>query len=417
MGGGFARYAVDARWKEPHFEKMLGDNALLASTYLDAWHYLGKKSFQETAVATLDYLVLEFLSKEGAFFLAQGSEDSEEEGRFYTWTRGEITSVLGERLGNLVSDQFHVESDPNKRSVLFLEGEIGEEVKGAKTRLFQEREKREKPFKDDKIIVSSNALAIEAFAKAGFLLGRHDYTEIAIRAADFIWQNMRIEGQLYRRYRDGDVKVEATLEDYAFYIRALITLFECNLGAKYFAWATLLFDEVERELKAEDGAFYQAKEENSPLYQRCNFSDGSEPSGNAVHAENLLRMYQLTFEEGYYQQAEDIFKASRDHIVMHAINGCYMLRALGRLVENKSGVICIALNDSGDLKQEIEALLRTHYLPHYSVMWLCGEVVNRRELDEMIPIDGHTTVYICKHRKCDRPYVSLPEIEKAFATL
>ena len=435
LGGGFARYCIDERWRIPHFEKMLYDNAILARTYLEAYKYTKKIFFSQICRQTLDYTIRE-LKGEG-FYSAQDADSEGQEGKFYTWSQDEILTALGPGDGEIFSRFFgvtdegnfegknvlHVALEPKEFSALvgLDESRFYETIQVMKAKLLEKRNERTKPFKDDKIITSWNGLIIDSLAWAGFCFEDSPYLQVAIQTADWIRDNMVIEGQLMRRYRDKDARFSGGLDDHAFLIRGLLTLFEVGAGTRFLQWAMHLTDVLEKDFKVPNGAFYQTKQDKYLLIRKCEFYDGAEPSGNAVHCENLLRLHQLTQDQKYLTQAEDILKAAKSFIEAFPPGACYHLITLQRYLDAKAPLVVIALDENQTYKKEIEKALGTVFCPHGFFVW---KKSNDTTLSQIVPSiasqncqDGKTTAYICRGNACEAPLTDINQILEAIGNL
>ena len=431
LGGGFHRYSIDEKWLVPHFEKMLYDNALLAHTYLEAWQTTKRDFFREISEDILNYILRDMTHTEGGFFSAQDADTEGEEGYFYTWDLDEVKSILSEQESHLFCDYYNITENGNfeGRNILntpssFEEfaqqkGEDPEELKALlaeqKEMLWQLREKREHPFTDDKILSSWNGLMIYSMAEAGAAFGNSRYIDAAIKAAQFIRSHMWQENQLFRRWRDGEAQYSAGLEEYAFLIRGLLSLFEIDRGSEWLAWAMHMTNLLTAQFKAEVGGFYQT-DGTDPyiILRRCQFSDGAEPSGNAIHCENLLRLYKLTYETSYLRQAEDILRASKQYIDTYSPGYSFHMMNLNHYFDKKAPTIVVALNENNEQHEEIKQAIYTSFIPHKAVIW-------RNESDEkllnllpfakeQVPMDGKTTIYICHDKVCEKPLTELTKI-------
>lgn len=442
LGGGFSRYSIDAKWQIPHFEKMLYDNAIAARAYLEAYLYTKKPFYKEIVEEILEYVLRDLLDPSGGFYSAEDADSEGEEGRYYTWTVDEITSVLEPVAARLILDYYGVIKEGNfeGRNILHIRTRLEEFcekrkldfkktqelLKKAKEQLLKEREKRPRPFKDDKMIVSWNGLMIYTLAMSGRTFKKDLYVCKAREAVDFIKKNMIKEGRLMRRWRDGEAKFACGLDEYAFFIHALLALFEIEGKASDLAFAIEMTRVLENEFKAKEGAFFLSDGKDPHIIlRRCEFYDGAEPSGNGVHAENLLRLYQITSDESFLKQAEDVLKASKRHIDHHPAGCCYSLMALQRYLDKHCKTIVIALNEKEEHFDAIKNILFDKYLPHHVIVWrrVDGSIdVGSIEefiphLLDQIPINGQTTLYICEKGVCLEPKSSLEEIEKALLAL
>jgi len=430
LGGGFSRYSVDEKWLIPHFEKMLYDNAILMSSYLEG--YLATKNDEYLQVATeiADFLLREMVHEKGGFYSAIDAESEGKEGYFYTWTYEEIVSILGADEGALLLEYYGVTPAGNfdGRNVLHVDVPFNEFAsrKGIDPKLLRElfalqkktllevRSLRKHPIKDDKILTSWNGLVIASLAELGNHTGKHGYVMAAKKAASFILSTMVSEGLLHRRWREGETKWKASLDDYAFFIKGLLCLFEAD-GERVWLEAAIKFaDLLEMRFKQKDGAFFQTEVESSLLIRKCQFADGAEPSGNAVHAENLLRLFQLTTDPHYLAQAEDIFRAVKKFLDAYPPGYCYHVMALQRYYDEKAAVAVIALNESEDYIAQLQSAARMLYHPHAVVLFKRDE---GEDLSDLIPslegkeaVGGKTTLYVCLEGSCSAPITSLDEM-------
>lgn len=428
LGGGFSRYSVDDKWVTPHFEKMLYDNALLISAYAEGFRFTRNPRYREVAEEIISYLLEEMYLKEGGFYSAEDADSEGHEGRFYTWTPAEVKMTLTSPLAERICLYYGITPQGNfeGRSVMHIETPL-EEIAGqlqippeelraniqeGKKKLFEKRKERPRPFKDDKILSSWNGLMIHALARSGELFGKKEYFEAAIKVAEFIraklWQN----GRLLRRYRDGDARFVAGLEEYVFLIKGLLSLFEAGMGSSYLLWAMEMAEILEKEFKVESGAYYQTDGRETLLMRKCDLYDGAEPSGNGVHAENLIRLYQMTGNEDYLVSAEEILKAAKMLIDTYPPGTCYHLLALERYYDNQALTIVIALDEKKTMQQEILAEIAKQQMPHLAIIW---KQVNDADLmralpniADKVPQEGRTTVYLCHGNRCNAP-VSEPE--------
>ncbi|MCH9609513.1 MAG: hypothetical protein S4CHLAM45_14290 [Chlamydiales bacterium] len=437
VGGGFSRYCIDEQWMIPHFEKMLYDNAILSRVYLEAWEYTKQPNYREVSEQLFNYLVREMQGEEGGFYSAEDADSDGDEGKFYSWTWEEIHQVLADKAplfceyygvtpagnfkgNNILHMPFSIREFSDFRRI--EPSELLNEMKGLKEQLWNVREKRNRPLKDDKILTAWNGLAIHAFVEGGRALLNPTYLEVAEKAARFIRKNLWEEGTLKRRWRDGEAKHEGILDDYAFMIHGLLSLFEADCGVNWLEFALELSQVLDTDFLSDQGAYYltNGKDPNL-LLRRCEFYDGAEPSGNALHAENLLRLYQITGIREYRARAEKLFLAAKEHIDLYPPGTCYHLMALQRMLDVKAPTITISLNEKEEYKDEISKMIAAHYLPHKVVIW-------RRESDEVLrdlvppsrvmqPIEGKTTLYICYQDHCLEPIIELPKMWEAFDKL
>lgn len=434
LGGGFARYSVDERWFQPHFEKMLYDNALLASAYFEAWQATKQKRYWETTEEILNYTLRVLTHPEGGFYSAEDADSEGNEGLFYTWRLEEVQNILGKKEAVHFCEYYDITEEGNfhGRNIMHepltlnefatakglnpVDLELLFKIQGQV--LAKVREQRVHPFKDDKILTAWNGLMIYAMAQAVNCAAEDNFLMAAQRAARFIKNHLWRDGFLLRRWRDGEGSFEAGLEDYAFLIRGLLALFDAGLGTEWLQWALQLNAILKSDFKSEGGAYYQIRSaDENVILRKCLFTDGAEPSGNAVQCENLLKLYQITSEEQYLQDAEDIIKAVAEPLDNYSPGYCFHLMNIGRYYDKQAPLIVIALNSSNEHQRVLFELLHCHFIAHKSVVWL-GE--NDQLLQQMVPLsqeyvplNGQTTLYICYQGVCQKPLTILSEIQDA----
>jgi hypothetical protein len=438
LGGGFSRYSVDEKWIVPHFEKMLYDNAFLIKTYVDASKCLEQgEQYLYTAEEIAQFIIEKLLHPEGGFYAAIDADIEGKEGYFYTWKKEEITSLLTEEEATVFCGFYGVTETGNfeGRNILHCTvdlnafskhlnrhaQDVSNLLESAKKKLKQAREKRPQPLRDDKILSSWNGLMIDAFAYLGSILRNQQYLDLAMKSAHFIHQHLWRDGILLRRFREGEVKFSGGIDEYAFLIKGLISLFEEGLGTQWLKFAMELAAKLKLSFKAEGGAFYTTEEWNHLIFRNCEFYDRAQPSGNAVHAENLIRLYKITQNIEFLSQAEDILKAVKDPIRQFPQAHIYHLCALHHYYDKKGATLFIILDKAASLKEKLDALFARHYMHNTVRVW-------KREgdqmLEEILPnirdkvlIDGQTTVYCCFQNRCGPPMLRLEEIEQAIINL
>lgn len=438
LGGGFSRYAVDAEWLIPHFEKMLYDNALLVSAYTEAWRMNGLAPYRAVAEDILHYVVRDMISRDGGFYSAEDADSEGREGLFYTWSADEIEQVLGPKQGQLFAEFYGVTPRGNfeGRNVLHIPQrledfasmrglgplDVAEQLAQCRAKLWEVRERRTHPEKDDKVIVAWNGLMIRALAEAGFAFDSPSFLQAAQHAVDFIRRELWRDGRLLRRYRQGKSGLAACIEDYAYLISGLLTLFSVTGTSAHLAWAIELTNILTEDFRRDDGLFYRSDGQDQNLIVRqVEMYDGAEPSGNAVHAENLLRLYQLTGADRYRLEAEDILVGSRAFLERHPLGGSFHCLALQRHVDERAPTLVIALNDNRDLEQPIREALAKRYTPHAELIWRTSGDSTLFELIPSVkaqePKGGKTTLYLCREGVCDAPIADHKEILSAIAAL
>jgi uncharacterized protein YyaL (SSP411 family) len=427
LGGGFSRYAVDEEWTIPHFEKMLYDNAILAKTYLQAWKYTKNPLYARVAKETLDYMIRDLMYGEGGFFSGEDAESDGHEGLFYTWTPEEVQEVLPGDEGELFCAFYDITTQGNfeGRNVLHIDLPVEEFASAlqmnkddverllAKGReaLLRRRQTRPRPLRDEKILTSWNGLAIDVLARAGAAFKEPKYTEAAIKTAAFLEKNLWQSGHLLHRWCNDEAKFPAILDDYAFLIKGLISLFEEGCGVKYYEWVLMLTKIVDRDFKEIEGAFYFTDEKTQLILRQCEFYDGAEPSGNAIQTENLLRLYQMTQEEPYLRQAEDVLKAAKIYIEKISPAAFYHMMNLLRYLDTSAPTIVVVPDQKNSHMEQIQAALSAHFSAHIVSLWKMGPDFPL-EKDKVV-IQDTTTVYICRQNKCEAPLTKIDEIVKS----
>ena len=313
LGGGFARYSVDAVWLVPHFEKMLYDNALLARAYLHGWQVLGHERYRRVCEETLDWMLREMRGPEGGFYSALDADSEGEEGRFYVWTPGPRSASCSAPSAEAVIEYYGVSERGNFEGANILHLAAGAEAEpppgldAARATLYAARAKRVWPGLDDKRLTAWNALAISALAEAGAVLGREDYLDAARACAEFVLGSLRDgDGRLLRTYKDGDARLNAYLEDHAFLLEALLTLYEASFERRWFEQARELAETmIDRFGDPERGGFFSTSTDHEELIaRRKEIGDHPIPAGNSAAALGLLRLAALSGERRYEEQAD-----------------------------------------------------------------------------------------------------------------
>ena len=418
LGGGFARYSVDAIWLVPHFEKMLYDNALLARAYLHGAQQFGHERYRRVCEETLDWMLREMRGPEGGFYSALDADSEGEEGRFYVWTPEQIREVLGERA-EAVLEYYGISAEGNFEgaNVLHLAGgaaaEEPEGLEEMRQALLEARARRVRPGLDDKRLTSWNALAIAALADAGAAFGREDYLDAARACAAFLLDQMRDEaGNLLRTYKDGRAHLNAYLEDHAFLLEALLTLYEATFEERWFTEARALADvTIERFGDTERGGFYSTSADHEELIaRRKEVGDHPIPSGNSSAAMGMLHLAALTGEHRYAEAGEGVFALFAKPAVEHPDAFAHLLRALDFHLSPTHEVALV-----GDDVSELAAVVRERTHPH---LVLAGGPQGSEQpplLSGRTTVDGMPAAYVCENFTCQLP-VTKPEALRAELT-
>jgi uncharacterized protein YyaL (SSP411 family) len=415
IGGGFARYSVDAVWLVPHFEKMLYDNALLARAYLHGWQVLGHERYRRVCEETLDWMLREMRGPEGGFYSALDADSEGEEGRFYVWTPAQIREVLGDGAG-AVEEFYGVTASGNFEgsNILHLAGGADAEpppgLDDARRALYEARAKRVWPGLDDKRLTAWNALAISALAEAGAVLGREDYLDAARSCASFLLESARDgEGRLLRTYKDGDARLNAYLEDHAFLLEALQTLYEASFEPRWFEAARDLAEAMgERFADSERGGFFSTSADHEQLIaRRKEMGDHPIPSGNSAAALGLLRLAALTGEARYEEQALGILRLFARTATQHPESFAHLLRALDlHLAEGRE--VALVGTDLNPLAAVVRAELRPHLVLAGGPEGSSGPAL----LEGRTEVSGHAAAYVCRNFSCRLPVTAAEELRR-----
>ncbi|MGC1852343.1 MAG: AGE family epimerase/isomerase, partial [Solirubrobacterales bacterium] len=411
IGGGFARYSVDAGWLVPHFEKMLYDNAQLARTYLHGWQALGHERYRRVCEETLDWALREMRGPEGGFYSALDADSEGEEGRFYVWTPSEIRAVLGDAAESVI-ELYGVTEAGNfeGRNVLHLAGGAAapepEALAESRRKLYEARAERERPGLDDKRLTSWNALMLAALAEAGAALGRADYLEAARGCAEFVLRDLRDdEGRLLRTYKDGEGRLNGYLEDHAFLLEALLTLYEATFEPRWFEQARSLADTmIARFGDDERGGFFSTSDDHEELIaRRKEIGDHPIPSGNSAAALGLLRLEALSGERSYGEWAEGVLRLFAKAAPRQPDAFAHLLRALDFKLASTKEVALIG-NDVG----ELAGIVRSTYRPHLVLAGGPEGADTPPLLAGRTLVDGKPAAYVCEHFTCKAP-VTTPD--------
>ena len=438
LGGGFARYSTDDRWLAPHFEKMLYDNALLTTVYLEAFQLTGDDEYARIAAETIDYILARMTSPEGAFYSTEDADSEGVEGKFYVWDLDEIRQILGPDKATTFAAVYEVSEGGNweHKNILNLPESIEAVAKRlardpamlrsdlaeSRAKLFEARERRIHPGKDTKILTSWNGLMLAALAEAGAILNEPKYVEAASRAAEFLLKTMRTpEGRLLRTFKDGQAKLNAYLDDYANLIDGLTRLFEATGETRWIESALELTQTLIDEFHdSEKGGFYYVGQSHETLIARQKDAyDNATPSGNAMAATSLARLAALTGRDDLDKLARSTLQSV--HLVMERMPTAagQSLVALDFLLAPAREFAVIAGTDRADLAAALGVIARK-FDPH-KVIAPAPTTISPR-LAELIPLladraahDGQVTTYLCEKFSCQAPLVGIEALEKSLA--
>jgi uncharacterized protein YyaL (SSP411 family) len=414
VGGGFARYAVDATWTVPHFEKMLYDNALLARAYLHGWQVSGDDILRRTAEETLEWALREMLAPEGGFYSALDADSEGVEGKFYVWTPAELRSVLDDDADAAIA-WFGATEAGNFEGANVLESrgpEPAPEVRASiRARLLEARAERVRPGLDDKRLASWNALMISALAESGAVLGRGDLLDAARGAAAFVLDRMRTpDGRLLRTFNAGEARLNAYLEDHGFLLEALLTLYEATFEERWFTAAREIADTiVTRFADPANGGFFSTSDDHEALVaRRKDLEDTPIPSGGSSAAFGLLRLAALTGEAAYEEHAVSHLRLLYEIAPQHPSAFGHLLQAIDFHLETTREV---ALAGDPEGVAALAAVVHDAFRPHVVLAGGPGEGATAVPLMEArTPVDGRAAAYVCERFACQRPVTEPGEL-------
>jgi uncharacterized protein YyaL (SSP411 family) len=411
IGGGFARYSVDALWLVPHFEKMLYDNALLARVYLHGWQAIGDDLFREVVEETLDWVLREMRAPEGGFYSALDADSEGVEGKFYVWSVEEMRAALeGEPDADEAVAWFGATDRGNfeGRNIPVRGPGTPERLGDWRRRLYEARAQRVWPGLDDKRLTAWNALMISALAEAGAVLERPDYVDAAVGCAEFLLGSVRDgEGRLLRTWKDGQAKLNAYLEDHAYLLEALITLYESTFDPRWFAEARALADTmIGRFADEENGGFFETSSDHEQLLsRRKDLEDHPIPSGNSSAAYGLLRLAALTAEAGYEERAVGVLRLLHELAVTHPQAFGHLVQALDFHLAPVQEVALVG-EDTGALARVVRGRFRPHLV-------LAGGAADGVPLlQDRPPVDGRPAAYVCERFACQAPVTEPEDLER-----
>lgn len=444
IGGGFHRYATDAKWHVPHFEKMLYDQAQLVISYMEAYQITHEPFYAEVARDVLAYVQRNMTHTEGGFYSAEDAESApdparpkeKKEGAFYTWNRQEMDNLLDPRETKVfyyyfgVKQHGNVTSDPHREfvgeNILYVTHSVEETAREfditadevlsilsvARRKLFVAREKRPHPHLDDKILVSWNGLMISAFARAYQVLGNEKYIQTAESAGQFILNHLynAEQDKLLRRYRDGEPRYAAHLEDFAFFIQGLLDLYESSLDIRWLKTAINLTEQQNALFydKKQGGFFDISGTDKSILIRTKESYDGAEPTGNSIAILNLLRLAQMTGNETWQSMADKSLAYFGEKILKTPQALAQFLVALDFSLSKPKQIVIAGQSDNQHTKTLLQEV-HTHFIPNKIILLADGGEA-QNILASYIPflasvemIEGKSTAYICQDYACQLP--------------
>ena len=432
LGGGFHRYSVDAHWLVPHFEKMLYDNSQLARVYVHAWQVTQQPLFRTIAEEILDYVIREMLHPAGGFFATQDADSEGEEGKFFVWRADEVRDTLGEEAGRFMQTYRVTERGSFEGSnVLELVGSLDdrEALAGPRQALFDVRERRVHPGRDEKVVTSWNGLMLAAFAEAARVFERDDYQEVAERNAEFLMRELRdSEGRLFHTWRDGVARVTGFLEDYTHAADGLLELYQTTFDPRWYRAAGELVEmalvhfradgsRVIREPRASAGGngntvslsgFYDTAEDAESLFVRPRETqDNAVPSGNAMAAAVLLKVARLSGKPQYEEFANRALAQVQGLVGRYPEAFGHWLSVLEMVVGESVDVAIVGEPAAGATRELLRAA-QSGYAPNMFVA--AGLHVVPELLRERPQLRDRATAYVCRGRVCEAPVTAADEL-------
>jgi len=426
IGGGFHRYSTDAKWLVPHFEKMLYDNALIPINYAEAYQITKDPFYLEVLKKTLDFVIREMTSSEGGFYSAYDADSEGEEGKFYVWTKNEIKNILGDDselfcLYYDVTDGGNWEGknilcvNINISTVAFnfglTEDKVREIISSCSQKLLSARSERISPGLDDKILTSWNALMVTAFAKGFRVTGNMNYLNTAKNCISFIEKNLFVDGKLLRTYKNGVAKIDGYLEDYSYFVNALLDVFEIEPDEKYLNLSVKLGHHLVNHFwDSENNSFFMTSDDHEKLIIRPKSNyDLSLPSGNSVSAFVMLRLYHLSQEKTFLEITTKIMESQAQIAAENPFGFGYLLNTISMYIQKPVEITLINTENS-----EIRKSLHLDYLPNSILI----TIQNSTQLESLVKypffagklFGDKTSVYVCKDFTCSLPLHTLEEI-------
>ncbi len=442
IGFGFHRYSTDKKWLVPHFEKMLYDQAMLAMAYLETYQITQNEFYASTAKEIFTYVLRDMTNPEGGFYSAEDADSEGEEGKFYVWTDKEITDVLGKEDGFIFNTIFNIHSGGNYHdeasgqqsghNILHLEkqikytaesmdispDELYKKIKHWRQKLFDVREKRIHPLKDDKILTDWNGLMIAAMARGNIALDDPTYAETAQNSANFVLRELRTKnGHLLKHHRNGKSSIDAHLDDYAFMIWGLLELYEANFNPANLSAAIELANIMVEDFWNDDaGGFYLGSDNTEELIVRAITAyDGAIPSGNSVAVIVLNRLARITSNMDWLEKAEKTIRTFQQDVLRMPTGHTNMLTGFMFSLDAKEVVV---VGDDTEATKSFLKSISQSYNPNRVVLFKKGGNLSAIApwTDSQTMLDGKPTAYVCKNFACNLPTndlkLALEQIEK-----
>lgn len=445
IGFGFARYSTDKYWLVPHFEKMLYDNALLLMAFSEAYQITKNEFYKITAEEIIEYILREMTHPEGGFFSAEDADSEGEEGKFYLWTEVEIRQLLSKNEADFIIKVFNVKPNGNwydeargvrtgnnilhlRKSYAELADDLGinqndfiKKLNSIRSKMFEWRERRIHPHKDDKILTDWNSLLISALVKASNVFGKKDFLDTALRADRFIKKYLYKNGKLLHRFREGESAIDANLDDYSFFIQAQLDLFEATSEAEFLRTAINLNEILAHKFwdKNIGGYYFTSEDAEVLIVRQKEIYDGAVPSGNSVQLLNLVRLFELTSDNFYFDTAQKQIRAFASEINRMPSVFAQFLCGLDFLFGPSIELVITAKDKI--ITDEIVRRLLQGYFP--SKVIIAINDLNRQKLLELIPhlkdyeVGESPIIYLCRNFICEKPTINVDEVTQKIAEL
>ena len=426
IGFGFHRYSTDSKWLVPHFEKMLYDQALIAMAFTETYQATHKEEYKKTVAEIFTYVLRDMTDPGGGFYSAQDADSEGEEGKFYVWAEDEVREVLGKEEADLTVNIFNLEKAGNYTeeamrertgvNILHLKKSLSgkdllQQIEQARQKLFNVREKRVHPYKDDKILTDWNGLMIAALAKAAQVFNEPKYSEAAKRAGDFVLTKMcRSDGRLLHRYRDGQAAIPAYLDDYAFFIWGLLELYEATFEAQYLKIALDLNNALIKYFWDDKNAgfYFTSDDTEDILVRKKEIYDGAIPSGNSVAMLNLFRLGRIAGNSDLEEKASKIVQTFSQNVNQVPMAHTQLLIGIDFSLGPAYEVTISGNVQKEDTKAMLKAL-RSKFVPNKVLLFVSAD----EKLPEIFQvakftkdqkcIDDKATVYVCQSYNCKLP--------------
>jgi uncharacterized protein YyaL (SSP411 family) len=433
VGFGFHRYSTDREWLVPHFEKMLYDQALLLNAYTEAYQATGNEKYSRIAEEIITYVLRDMTSTEGGFYSAEDADSEGEEGKFYLWSIDEVGKILDEESAQIFIEVYNLQSagnyvdemtkSKNGKNIPHLGvdihviaekykiqlGELNEKLSQSRKKIFEARKRRVHPYKDDKILTDWNGLMIASLAKASRILGKVEYAEAAIKAMNFIMNDLRLDnGRLIHRYRDGEAGLTSNVDDYAFIIWGSLELYETTFRIEYLERAIELQElQLLHFWDAQNFGFFFTPDDGEKLLTRTKeIYDGAIPSGNSVSLLNLLKLSRLTSETKYEEFVSKMSMSFSEQVINSPSGSTMMLQAVDFAIGPSYEVLISS--DNKEAKETMLNALNRLFIPNKVV--LLQDKENKTKLESTVPfaqgyeiLENEVLAYVCQNFVCNLP--------------